>query len=72
MTAHARPGPRIVIDELNRVISAGEFVGRVVEIGKRRWVHTRPGVKASTSTYRTAEDAARALVDAILAAEASS
>lgn len=70
MTAHARPGPRVVIDDKHRVISAGEFVGRVVEIGPRRWVHTRPGKPSSKSTYRTADEAARALVDVVVAEEA--
>lgn len=62
-----RPGPRLVVDEGGRVISAGEYVGRVVQLKNRRWVHGRPGLPVSTSTYRTDEEAARALVDAVVA-----
>ncbi|MFC5676035.1 hypothetical protein [Aeromicrobium endophyticum] len=68
MTAHGRPGPPpLAIDEKDRVISNGEYVGRLVELGRRRWVHARPGKAPSAKTYRDRESAARALVDVVAA-----
>jgi hypothetical protein len=72
MTAHGRPGPpALVIDEKDRVISAGVFVGRLVRLTSRKWVHVRPGKAPSVSSYQDRESAARALVDSILAEETS-
>jgi hypothetical protein len=63
-----KPNPRaLVVDEQGRMISAGQYVGRVVQLKNRRWVHGRPGKPASASQYRDADTAARALVDAVVA-----
>jgi len=65
-----RPRPRLVVDDEGRVVSAGEYVGRVVQLKNRRWVHGRPGRAASTSTYLDADEAARALLDEVVAESA--
>jgi hypothetical protein len=66
MTALGRPGPPpLVIDEKDRVISAGVFVGRLVRLKSRKWVHVRPGKAPSASSYQDRDTAARALVDEV-------
>lgn len=59
-----RLGP--VIDDEGRVISGGEYVGRLVQLKNRRWVYGRPGKAPSAWSYATDEEAARALVDSIV------
>lgn len=65
MTTSRRSGP--VVDDKGRVISDGKYVGRVVQLRNRRWVYGRPGEPASTLQYRDDVEAARALIDAIIA-----
>lgn len=58
---------RLRIDDAGRVVSAGVYLGRVVRLRNRRWVYGRPGRAPSTHQHLTAEIAAQALLDEVIA-----